>query len=101
MEAPRPAQLETVNLETRPITFQDVRAFLHAAGGEERELIKVELSPDTREATTQVAMCPARRSFPTQTPPPTFTMSNNPDGSVSIEHSAIHIRVLDPLVHTD
>ena len=94
VEALRPTQLEAVDLEPRPITFQDVRPYLHAAGEEERELIRVELFPDTQEATAQVAMCPGRRSFPAQTPPPTFTMSDNPEGNVSIEHSAKHIWTL-------
>ena len=65
VEAPRPAQLQAVDVEPRPITFQDVMAYLHAAGEEERELIRVELFPDTQEVTTQAAMCLARRNFPT------------------------------------
>ena len=92
MEALRPAQLETVDLEPRPIMLQC------AAGEEELEQIRVEFTLDTREAAAQVAMCPGRRSFPTQTPPSAFTMSTNPDGSMSIEHSAIHIQVLNPLI---
>ena len=99
MEAPRSAQLETVDLEPQPIMPQDVKDYLHAAGEEELEQIRVELTPDKREVVVQVAMCPGRRSFPTR--PSTITMSTNPDGSLSIEHSAIHIRVLDPLIHRD
>ena len=67
--------------------------YLRAAGEEEQEQIRVELTSDIRNSAAQVAMYLGRRSFPTQTPPSTFTMSTNPDGSMSIEHSAIHIRV--------
>ena len=36
-EAQRPAQMETVDLEPKPITLQDVKDYLHAAGKEQQE----------------------------------------------------------------
>ena len=72
-----------------------------AADEDERALIRAELSSDTREAGNQATLLPARRSFPSQTSPSSFTMSQNPDGSVILEHTYIHIRILDPLVHRE
>ena len=103
MKAPGPIPLYTAAKDPVPraITLQDVRSYLQAAGEKERAIIRAELTPDTREATTQVAMVLGCRSFPSQTPPPAFTMTLNPDESVSLEHSSIHIRILDPLIHRD
>ena len=74
---------------------------MEAADKEEKALIRAELAPDTREATRQADLLQARRSFPSQTPPPTFSMSTNPDGSVTLEHTSIHIRILDLLTRRD
>ena len=103
MEAPGPTLLDTAAEDSVPraITLQDVRTYLQAADEEEQAIIRAELTPDTWEATTQVAMLPGRRRFPSQTPPRVFTMTSNPDGSVTMEHSSIHIRMLDPLIHRD
>ena len=69
------------------------------AGEDERALIRMELVPDTREAVPsyQATLTPARRSFPTQTPSPSFVMSQNLHGSVTLEHPSINIRILDTL----
>ena len=69
VETPRTTPWDTVamDLDPWPITLQDVRTYLQAAGEEERELIRTELVPDTWEATTQFAMCPGRRSYPKST----------------------------------
>ena len=83
-EAPRSSQQDTPAAEDivpQPVTFQDMRSYLEAVDEEEQALIRAELTPDTREAGTQAALLPARRS---QTPPPTFAMSTNPDGSVTL-----------------
>ena len=71
------------------------------ADEEERALIQAELTPDTREASTQAALLPAWRSFPSQTPPPEFSMSQNPDRSVTLEHTSIHIRILGQLTRRE
>ena len=92
---------EAMDPVPRAITLQDVRRYRQATGEEEQELIRAELASDTREATTQVTMVPGRRIYPSQTPAPTFSMSSNPDRSISLEHAAIHIRILDPLVQRD
>ena len=74
---------------------------MEVADEEEWTLIRAELTPDTREASTQAALLPARKSFPSQTPHPTFSMFQNPDGSVTLEHTSIHIRILHPLTRRD
>ena len=103
VEAPGPSQLDAAAEDPvpRPITLQDVRNYLEAADEEEWAIVKAELTPDTREATTQVAMLPGCRSFPSQTSPPSFTLSTNPDGSVTLAHSSIHIRILDLLTRRE
>ena len=98
---PLPAKPLEEDLPPRPITLQDVRDYLAAAGEDDRALIHAELSPDTREASHQTSLTPARRSFLTQTTLPAFVMSQNPDGTVTLEHSSIHIRILDTLTHRD
>ena len=89
------------DLVPRGVTFQDVRDYLAVAGEDQRALIRAELAPDTREAGNQATLLPAPRSYPTQTPPPSFIMSQNPDGSVTREHASIHIRILDTFTHQE
>ena len=89
------------DLAPRAVTLQDVRDYLAAAGEDEWALIWAELAPDTREAGNQATLLPPSCSFPSQTSPSSFTMSQNPDGSVTLEHTSIHIRILDPLAHRE
>ena len=104
MDAPESSWLDTStteDLELYAITLQDVRDYLEAAGEEEWTVIWAGLVPDTREASKQATLLQACRSFPSQTAPPTFTMSQSPDGSSTLEHTSIHIRILDPLTHRE
>ena len=78
-----------------------MRNYLATAGEDEWALIWVELAPDTRKASHQATLTPARRSFPTKTPLPSLVMFQNPDGSVTLEHASITIRILDTLTHQD
>ena len=95
-EEPAPA-----DLPPRAVTLQDVKDYLAAAGEDERGTIRADLMPDTCEAGLQARLTPARRSFSTQTPAPAFSMSQNPDGSVTLEHPSIHIWILDSLIQRD
>ena len=106
---PGPSQPDTtVSLPAVPedlppwaVTLQDMRDYLAAAGEDEPATIRADLMPDTHEAGFQPCLTPARRSFSTQTPAPAFSMSQNPDGSVTLEHPSIHSRVLDSLNQRD
>ena len=89
------------DLPPRAVTLQDVRDYLAAAGEDERTTIRADLMPDMHEAGYQARLIPARRSFSTQTPAPSFTMSQNPDESVTLEHSSIHFPNLDTLTQQD
>ena len=89
------------DLEPQAITLQDVRDYLEMAGEEERAPILAELVPDTRKAGNQATQLLAHWSFPSQIPPPSFTISQNPDESVTLEHTSIHIRILDPLARRE
>ena len=89
------------DLPPRAVTLQDVRSYLAAAGEDERAIIRTDLMPHMREAGFQANLTPARRSFPTQTPEPTVSMSQNPDGNLTLEHSSIHIKILDTLTQRD
>ena len=66
---------------------------------DEKTIIRAGLVPDTHEGGYQANLKPARkdlRSFPTQTPPESFKLHHNVDGSVSLEHPAVTIRILAP-----
>ena len=76
--------------------LQNMRDYIVATDEDERALIQAELVPDTREARNQTTLLPARRSFLSQTLPSSFTMSQNPNGSVTLEQTSIHIRILYP-----
>ena len=89
------------DLPPRAVTLQDVREYLAAAGEDERATILADLMPDTHEAGLQARLTPARRSFSTQTPAPAFSMSQNLDGSVTLEHPSFNIQILDSLNQRD
>ena len=97
-------QEEPQDLPPRAVTLSDVREYLAAAGEEEQAVVHADLAPDTREGGYQANFTPVRRelrSFPTQTPPQSFEMHRNPDGSVSLEHHAITIRIHGTLTQQD
>ena len=80
----------------RAVTLADVRAYIAAADEDEKSIIRTDLAPDTLEGRYRANLKPAQkdlRSFPTQTPPQTFHLHRSPDGSVSLEHSAVTIRI--------
>ena len=79
------------DLPSRAVTLQDVRDYLAAAGEDKSATIRADLMLDTREAGLQARLTPA----------PAFSMSQNPDGSVTLEHPSIHIRILDSLNQRD
>ena len=82
------------------VTLDDVRAYLAAAGEEERAVVRADLTPDTQEGSYQANFTPVHRelwSFPTQN----FVMHQNPDESVSIEHHAITVGTKGTLTHQD
>ena len=90
------------DLPPRWVTLDDVRDYLAAAGEEEIAIVRADLAPDTQEGSYQANFAPVRkelRSFATQTLPQNFVMHQYPDGSVSIEHPAITIRIQGTLTH--
>ena len=82
-EAPGPSQPATVEswmfLCHGPCAS---RRCMQQASLEERDDIRVLLSPDAQEFSTQIITVPGKRSSAVQTSPH-FTMNPNPDGSVS------------------
>ena len=85
----------------RAVTLADVQAYIAAADEEERSIIRADLAPDTREGGYQANLKPAWKdlmSFPTQAPPQIFHLHRSPDGSASLEHSAVNIKIHGSLV---
>ena len=99
-EAPGPSWLDTSipeDLAPMTVMLQDVRDYLMVAGEHKQALIRAELTPYTGEASNQATLLPAHRSFPSPTPPSSFTMSQNPDGSVTLEYIPSTSRFWTPL----
>ena len=86
------AQAGRQGLPPCPVCLNDVLHFIHAAGLEKHDALRAELTPDTHKFDTQIAMVPAGKSFPNQTPPPRFLVAHNLDGLISIEHQSIYTR---------
>ena len=88
----------------RVVMLAHVRQYLVAAEEEERAIVCADLAPDTREGGYQanlMLVCRELQSFPMETPPQTFNLHRNPDGSVSLEHHAVTIRLNGTLTQQD